>query len=156
MKSHNLLKHSVTPSLEVHENPQTGYKSLYATKSFSADSLLSKFSFREKQNVPTQHSIQIGEEEHITLQPDYLQYTNHSCEPNVFFDTQRMEIQVLKDIEAGEEIRFFYPSTEWKMAESFECSCGSEQCLQRIQGAAYLTPSQLEKYRISDYILNLL
>lgn len=140
--------------MNIHEDPQTGYKSLYAKQDFSANSILHKFSFREKLDTPTQHSVQINEQEHILLQPEYLQYINHSCHPNVFFDTQRMEIRVLKDIQAGEQITFFYPSTEWKMTEPFDCSCNSEQCLGQVQGAAYLNYDQFVKYQLSTYISN--
>ena len=99
----------------------------------------------------TKYSI-IFRYQHIELNPNYLQYTNHSCSPNVFFDTARMEVISLRAISAGEEITFFYPSTEWKLIEPFDCACGSEQCLQRIQGAAYLSGEELKRYRLTDYV----
>ncbi len=154
MQPTNLLKHSVTASLEVHEDPQTGYKSLYTTQDIPKGNVLSTFGYQEKLSKPTRYSVQVNEQEHIILDPEYLQYINHSCAPNVFFDTQKMEIQVLKSIEAGEQITFFYPSNEWNMTEPFDCSCGSENCLQQIQGAAYLNYNQLAKYQLSAYIVN--
>lgn len=49
-----------------------------------------------------------------------------------------------KGIKSGEDITFFYPSTEWDMAQGFECSCGAADCLGQIRGAKYLTLKQLE------------
>ena len=72
----------------------------------------------------------------------------------MFLDTQKMELKTLQSIKAGEELVFFYPSTEWKMKEPFNCICKSPDCLQRIQGAAYLTYDNLVKYRLSEYILD--
>jgi hypothetical protein len=31
--------------------------------------------------------------------------------------------------EPGDELRCFYPSTEWAMAEGFDCKCGAPECL---------------------------
>lgn len=53
--------------------------------------------------------LQVGETEHIMLSPEWLQYVNHSCTPNVFFDTSTLKLIALKDIKAGEELCFFYP-----------------------------------------------
>ncbi len=153
MKTTTLLKHQVTPSLEVRENTQTNYSSMFATEDLKAHTILSKFGYETKLTVPSRFSVQINESEHITLKPKYLQYINHSCEPNVFFDTQKMELITLRSIKAEDELAFFYPSTEWKMTEVFDCSCGNEHCLERIQGATFLTPEQLKKYRFSKHIL---
>ena len=65
-----------------------------------------------------------------------------------------MELKTLRAIKVGEELNFFYPSTEWKMTEAFDCLCGSSECLGQIQGAAYLTYDNLTKYRLSKYILD--
>jgi SET domain-containing protein len=40
-----------------------------------------------------------------------MQYINHSCDPNVAFDTTAFKLVALKDIKAGDELVFFYPST---------------------------------------------
>jgi hypothetical protein len=47
---------------------------------------------------------------------------------------------------------FFYPSTEWKMTQSFDCYCGSQHCIGEIKGAAYLSREAQEKYRFTDFI----
>ena len=64
-----------------------------------------------------------------------------------------MEFVALEDIEIGKELTFFYPSTEWEMAQAFSCHCGSKDCLRSIQGAAFLADEILERYRLTDFIL---
>jgi hypothetical protein len=86
------------------------------------------------------------------LDPEFLQYINHSCNPNVFFDTQKRVVIALGNIEIGEEFTFFYPSTEWSMDRGFDCICQSKNCLGYIQGAAHLPPNVLKKYKLSQYI----
>lgn len=101
---------------------------------------------------PTYLTVQVGEAKHITLQPEFLQYINHSCDPNVFFDTTAMTLVALKEIAPGEEFTFFYPSTEWEMTQSFQCYCGSSNCIGEIKGAAFLPTETWKQYRLSDFI----
>lgn len=83
-------------------------------------------------------SVQVGRNSHIELNSD-LVYINHSCAPNVKFDVQQRRVLALHDLSIGTELNFFYPSTEWEMQQPFECWCGSDKCLKRIQGAKFLT-----------------
>jgi hypothetical protein len=63
-----------------------------------------------------------------------------------------MELRAIRDIEPGEELTFFYPSTEWDMITPFQCLCGSSQCLKRIGGARYLSLNVLSRYFINQHI----
>ena len=103
----------VTETLAIFFNESTGHRSIRALKHFSIDSILHVFSAREHVQNPTYLSVQIDEDKHILLFPEFLQYINHSCEPNTFFDTKKGEIIAIKDINENEEVTFFYPSTEW-------------------------------------------
>lgn len=96
--------------------------------------------------------MQVGEAQHILLNPDWLQYINHSCSPNVSFNTTTFQLVALRDIKHGEELCFFYPSTEWSMASPFECACGSSVCCGRIAGASQMTYDILRKYTLTDFI----
>lgn len=126
-------------------------------------------------------SVQISRDQHILLNSD-LVYCNHSCDPNVRFlfvrdDTPapgeasnsstknsaaNVDIQLWsleKPIKEGEELRFFYPSTEWNMVQPFPCSCGASSvsktggpCLGEIRGAKDLKTEVLERYWLSDHI----
>jgi hypothetical protein len=63
---------------------------------------------------------------------------NHACVPNCEIDVVTMSLRALRDLREGEEMTFFYPSTEWEMASPFHCHCGSAHCLGVIQGARWL------------------
>lgn len=136
---------------ELWECSLTGYKSLHAATTLRPSNILAPIGFKEVLKEPNYLSVQLGDEQHILLEPEYLQYINHSCNPNVFFNTTNMLVTCLRRIEIGEEIVFFYPSTEWSMEQAFDCCC-DEGCLGRIQGAAHLNQNILERYQISKYI----
>jgi hypothetical protein len=104
-------------------------------------------------------SVQIGENAHIELNSD-LVYCNHSCAPTVDFDMSRMEVRVAKDrdLRKGEPLTFFYPSSEWDMAQPFECTCGAEEgvCCGTIRGAKDMDEAVLRRYWLNDHIERLL
>ena len=137
---------------EVIENTDTQQKSLHALVPIKKGAIIIKFSAGQVFNTPNYLTVQTGVNEHITLVPQFLQYSNHSCNPNIFFDTTTMEVIALKDIEPSEEICFFYPSTELDMAQPFICYCGSKDCLQNIKGAKYIPSDIIGKYKLTDFI----
>lgn len=143
---------SITPLLEVRHFTESDYKSMLAKQDIPAGVVLSEFGYSELLKHPSRYTVQTGMNKHITLSPSYLRYVNHSCDPNVVFDLERMVLRTIRSIQKGEEIVFFYPSTEWAMTEAFDCLCKSEQCLKRIQGAAFLKEEQLENYHLSRHI----
>lgn len=149
------IQHKVTKVssfVEVWECPITGDKSLNASVSFMPGDVISTFKAKETLPEPNYLSVQLNEQEHIMLAPEFLQYINHSCNPNVFFDTTNLVLLCLRRIEVGEEMTFFYPSTEWCMAQTFECYCKTQKCLGRIQGALHLHPTILQTYKLSAHI----
>jgi hypothetical protein len=137
---------------DIMQNTITGEKSLHAAAFFDAGDSVSEFSADKIVTTATYLTVQTGKDKHITLLPDFLQYVNHSCDPNVFFDTTRMQLIALKEIQPGDELMFFYPSSEWEMTQPFDCFCGTTRCLHRIQGAAYLTDEEAMRYRLTDFI----
>ena len=136
----------------VYINPLTGHHSLIATQTFPEGSTICAFSAEKVYSRPSRYTVQTGESAHIKLLPDFLQYINHSCNPNSFFDTDSFQLIALREIEAGEEFTFFYPSTEWNMAEPFQCFCGESNCLGKIQGASQMKPEVLASYRLTTFI----
>jgi len=134
-------------------NPNTNHHSLHAAVPFKAGDIIVNFYAATTLNHPTYLTVQTGSDTHITLAPAFLQYINHSCDPNVFFDTAAMQLVCIQPVDAGNELCFFYPSAEWEMAQPFICSCGSKDCLQLINGAAHLSADTLAKYRLTDFIL---
>ncbi len=136
----------------VKENKSTGEKALFSVRQFRAGEVISSFGATAFRSKPSYLTLQTGPRMHIMLYPTLLQYTNHSCRPNVFFDTQRMKLVCVRDIAGGDELCYFYPSTEWEMAQPFECRCGTPDCLGIIRGAVFLTVSQLQQYPVNEHI----
>ena len=83
-------------------------------------------------------------------------FLNHSCAPNAQFDMERTALRALRDIEPGDELRVFYPATEWEMVESFECQCQAAGCIGLIKGAAQLPAQALEPHVLSRTVRALL
>src|SRR5688572_22761783 len=92
--------------------------------------------------TPNYLTVQVAEDKHIELFPECLECANHSCDPNCFFDTTRMEFVTLRAMAKGEEFKFFYPSAEWDMDQAFPCNCGSPNCVGMIKGAKYLSKEE--------------
>lgn len=137
---------------EVRQKISNGQNALFVLRSYQPGEVIADFSAGTIAAEPTYLTVQVGVEKHITLQPEFLQYINHSCDPNVFFDTALMQLVALKELQPEEELVFFYPSTEWKMTQSFNCYCGSPKCLGKIRGAAYLSPEVQSQYRFTNFI----
>ncbi|KYK55366.1 hypothetical protein DCS_07329 [Drechmeria coniospora] len=105
---------------------------------------------------PTYATVQIGRDRHMSLNSDLL-YINHSCEPSLIFDTGSMSILAgPKGLRHGDELTYFYPSTEWHMAQPFSCHCGTPACRGTISGARDMTAEQLEGHWLSGHIRDLL
>jgi len=102
---------------------------------------------------PTTFTIQVGRSRHIDAYE--VRYLNHSCAPSTFVDTAAGRIVALRPVRAGEELTFFYPSTEWRMASPFDCRCGHDACLGRITGAEALPARVLARYALNDHISKL-
>jgi hypothetical protein len=147
-----LVDEDQTEVAEIRIDPITSMRSLFSKKAFRKDEVIIEFLAKEVHSTPNYLTVQIGEHEHIELFPECLECANHSCDPNCFFDTTSMQFVTLKDIAAGEEFAFFYPSAEWDMDQPFQCHCGSDQCIGLIQGAKYLSASIIRKYRFTDFI----
>lgn len=108
--------------------------------------------------VPSRHSLQLDRERHLIVpdqaheadRPDYFwKYLNHSCHPNGHIDTRGPSFHALRRIARGEECTFNYLTTEYEMAEPFECLCGSVDCFGVIGGYARLNAE--ERSRLSAH-----
>ncbi|KAF9878964.1 galactose-proton symport [Colletotrichum karsti] len=135
----------------------------FLTKSFSKVALppfavFAKMSFPpcDMADEPTYATVQCGKDKHLNLNSDLL-YINHSCEPSLIFDTGNFNILAgPKGLQPGDELTFFYPSTEWHMAQPFDCFCGTPSCRGRIAGARDMPRSQLEGLWLNGHIRELL
>lgn len=136
----------------VRQNILNDQKAFFAQRKYQPGEVLTTFSAGETLSKPSYLTVQVGINQHIMLEPEHLQYINHSCDPNVFFDTHTMEIVAVKTIEERDEMTFFYPSSEWDMAQPFTCLCGCSNCLGVIQGAAHISPDIINKYKLTRFI----
>lgn len=99
---------------------------------------------------PNRFTVQIGRSVHTHV--GKLAALNHSCDPNVVLDTANMRMIARRDIAKGEELSFFYPSTEWEMQAPFICLCGAANCIHVVAGARFLPLSTLENHYLNEHI----
>lgn len=149
----NLIRISHYGFATLYQNNITSEKSLHAAVAYKQGTVFATFEAAETLAAPNKFTVQVSDEIHIILHPAFLQYMNHSCDPTVFFDTKKMQLTALKDIEAGDELSFFYPSTEFAMASPFNCFCGAVNCLHTIQGALFLSKEVIHNYKFTDFIM---
>jgi hypothetical protein len=126
------------------------FKSLYSKYIFNKGNLICPLPCTSVSNKPTQLTVQAGRYKHIEV--GIIASLNHSCNPNLVLDTTNMLIIAARDISIGDELTFFYPSTEWEMAVPFICACGSTNCIHVVAGARYLSPAVLERYFLNQHI----
>lgn len=103
---------------------------------------------------PNRYTVQIARDKHTHV--GKLAALNHSCDPNVILDTERMVMIARRSIEKGEELFFFYPSTEWEMQAPFICLCGASNCIHVVAGARFLPLSTLENHYLNPHIRELM
>ena len=127
-----------------------GYKSLLAQQVFAPGDLICALPCTAVHAKASQYTVQTGNHRHIEI--GTLAYMNHSCNPNIVMDTARMQVRAVRAIQPGEELTFFYPSTEWEMVSPFICLCGSPNCIHVVAGAKFLPLLVLERYYINQHI----
>jgi len=99
--------------------------------------------------------LQVGEDEYIDpVEPG--RSTNHSCEPNAGIRDD-VTLIALRDIRAGEEIRFDYSTTisdgdGWEM----DCRCGEKRCRGRVRAFSSLPAILRLRYAELDVVSSFL
>jgi len=126
-------------------------KYLYTTEFIPEGKIIRHLNKENVSEEITYQSIQVGKNLHF-LQDDFFSNLNHSCEPTTIIDTKNYVIIANRDIRPGEELNFFYPSTEWKMAQPFHCECGSENCIGYLEGAYNVSINCMQQHFINDHI----
>ncbi|BEI85384.1 hypothetical protein CcaverHIS002_0507850 [Cutaneotrichosporon cavernicola] len=124
---------------------------LVADRAFAPGERLALLDNKSLAPVKAYSSVQFGNgpDDHLELNSDIL-FMNHSCDPSAEMYLYpgapgRWEVVAgPRGLSAGQDITFFYPSTEWDMAQGFDCSCGAKTCLGHVYGAAHLTLEELE------------
>ena len=129
-------------------------KGLVAGKAYQSGELIFRLSNYSIQDKATHKTIQISKDKHIE-NLDILANLNNSCRPNTVFDVESLTLIAINNIAYGEEMTFFYPSTEWILERPFACHCGFPECVGFVTGAKFLTSDILQRYFINPHIWEL-
>ncbi|KAJ3167711.1 hypothetical protein HDU88_002158 [Geranomyces variabilis] len=100
-------------------------------------------------------SVQIDTDRHIELNSE-LVFMNHSCDPSANIETETMHVVAARDLKEGDELTFFYPSSEWEMSQPFACWCGAETCIKQVSGAKDVPAAGLANKYLTPHIRALL
>jgi hypothetical protein len=126
------------------------FRSLVTKQAYSKGKIICDIPTEKLFDKANRYTVQIDREKHTEV--GKLSALNHSCDPNVILDTGRLVMVARRDIEVGEELSFFYPSTEWEMDAPFICLCGSANCIHVVAGARFLPLSTLENHYLNRHI----
>ena len=142
------MKKSDGSPLEI--RTQQKYRSLATTRAYKAGDIISPLPTATLYNKPNQYTVQIGRDQHVEVKE--LSALNHACDPSVILDTTRLLVFAARDLKQGDELTFFYPSTEWEMSSPFICLCGAPNCIHVVAGARFLPVSTLEGHFLNYHI----
>jgi hypothetical protein len=126
------------------------FRTLITKHAYTKGGIICAIPSENVMDKPNRFTVQIGKDKHTHV--GKLAALNHSCDPNVILDTERMLMIARYDIEKGQELSFFYPSTEWEMQAPFICLCGATNCIHVVAGARFLPLSTLETHYLSPHI----
>lgn len=142
-----------------------GEHRLVSTASIAAGATIFRL-IGERTGRASRHSVQVDWDEHIetpcahsngeALHLYLWRFLNHSCDPSAMICGT--EVVARRSIEPLEEITFDYDTTEYDMAEPFDCRCGAQCCRGRIRGFRHLDPKHRERLRprLAPYLVRLL
>lgn len=126
------------------------FRTLVSKRAYKKGEVICAIPSEDIREKPNRYTVQIAHDKHTHV--GKLAALNHSCDPNVFLDTQHMEMVAAREIEKGDQLFFFYPSTEWEMDAPFICLCGSANCINVVAGARFLPLSTLERHYLNSHI----
>jgi len=155
---------------------------VYAVRAYTKGRVVLVGNTREPDaTVPDAHSIQTGPSNHVRMDLP-ARFLNHACGSaanvgarlplNGNADqrdgvsslslsqwTPVYEFVALRDICAGEELRFDYETTEYQLQATFDCACGSPDCRGTLQGFGAWSELILQQHPrqwIAPYLLKTL
>ena len=126
------------------------FRSLITKQAYTKGDVICEIPTEKLFDKANRYTVQIAQDKHTEV--GKLSALNHSCDPNVILDTERLIMVARRDIEKGEELSFFYPSTEWEMDAPFICLCGASNCIHVVAGARFLPLSTLENHYLNKHI----
>ena len=126
------------------------FRSLITKQAYQKGELICDIPTEKLFDKANRYTVQISQTKHTEV--GKLSALNHSCDPNVLLDTENLQMIACRDIAEGEELSFFYPSTEWEMDAPFICLCGASNCIHVVAGARFLPLSTLENHYLNRHI----
>lgn len=126
------------------------FRSLITKQAYTKGEIICEIPAEKLFDKANRYTVQISQDKHIEV--GKLSALNHSCDPNVILDTENLVMVARRDIAKGEELSFFYPSTEWEMDAPFICLCGAANCIHVVAGARFLPLSTLETQYLNKHI----
>jgi hypothetical protein len=126
------------------------FRTLITKQAYKKGDVICEMPSENIMDKPNRFTVQISRDKHTHV--GKLAALNHSCDPNVILDTDKMVMVARQDIEKGAELSFFYPSTEWEMAAPYICLCGAANCIHVVAGARFLPLSTLENHYLNSHI----
>ena len=130
------------------------FRSLVTKQAYTKGEIICEIPTEKVVDKANRYTVQIDRDKHTNV--GKLAALNHSCDPNVILDTERLVMVARRDIEKEEELSFFYPSTEWVMDAPFICLCGASNCIHVVAGARFLPLSTLENHYLNRHIRELM
>ena len=130
------------------------FRSLITKQAYKIGEIICEIPTEKVADKANRYTVQIDRNQHTEV--GKLSALNHSCDPNVILDTEHLQMVARRDIEQGEELSFFYPSTEWEMDAPFICLCGASNCIHVVAGARFLPLSTLENHYLNRHIRDLM
>lgn len=130
------------------------FRTLITKRAYKKGEVICDIPSENIMDTPNRFTVQIARNKHTHV--GKLAALNHSCSPNVILDTEKMQVVACQDIEKGQDLYFFYPSTEWEMDAPFICLCGASNCIHVVAGARFLPLSTLENHYLNPHIRDLM
>ena len=130
------------------------FRTLISKQAYRKGEVICSMPSENIMDKPNRFTVQIARDKHTHV--GKLAALNHSCDPNVILDTDKMLMIARRDIKKDEELSFFYPSTEWEMQAPFICLCGASNCIHVVAGARFLPLSTLENHYLNLHIRDMM
>lgn len=130
---------------------------VFAKREFKIDELVIRGKPVSKTKIRTDHSFQIGFNQHVELD-EPARLINHSCSPNLGIRNNSLggyDFVAIKKINPGEELGWDYCTTEYiSIAVKDKCLCESKNCRVIINGFKFLPEEVQQRYSefMADYL----
>lgn len=106
------------------------YSMLLAQTSFIAGEIVIDFSASEQLDSPSRLTIDMGDHH---IDHPMGRYINHSCKPTTKVCHTTKSLVTITTVKLGDEITFNYLESEKIITAPFDCNCGSDDCVGRVE-----------------------